>query len=174
MVLIPWTSFAVLKCNFVGIYSTGYFSVFWAWDVASDIVAEEFSVIITAVSSYPFSRFSLGFSLQIRSIVCGFSQFLSLLLVDCLLPRLQPFFYTFIFSIWEVSIHVLVSPKMFPSSSNQTVDESITKRKKNPLFCVWLFSLVFHFKISSWHFHLLMMPISHFLQFTLSWELVAG
>lgn len=149
MVLIPWTSFAVLKCNFVGIYSTGYFSVFWACDVASDIVAEEFSVIITAVSSYPFSRFSLGFSLQIRSIVCGFSQFLSWLLVDCLLPRLQPFFYTFIFSIWEVSIHVLVSPKMFPSSSNQTVDESIKKRKKNPLFvCVcdfylWCFILKF-------------------------------
>lgn len=58
-------------------------------DFASDILAEEFLVIITVLSSHSFSRFSLGFSLQRGSIVCSFSQLLILLLVDCHLPALN-------------------------------------------------------------------------------------
>lgn len=140
-------------------------------DFESDIVAEEFLVVITVLSSHSFSRFSL----QRGSIVCGFSQLLSLLLVDCHLPALN-FSYSLVFSslgsIYSCTCKLRNVPKLVQPVCGWTYSKKIKKEKKSS-FYFWLSSLVFHFKFFSWHFYFLMMPLVISCSLLSLWEFIA-
>lgn len=146
--------------------SFAVFSASWMCDFASDIVAEEFLVIITVLSSHPFSRFSLGFSLQRGSIVCDFYSFwVCFLLTSTFLPWSFPFHLYF--SVLEAFIHAPVSSEMFPNWSNQSVDEPIQRKEKRKrkeilfLFVTFVFGV--SFEIIFLAFLFAYDAISHFL-----------